>query len=167
MKLLAVDPSLTCSGWALFSVENENLLGVGKIKPLPASYPMGRRLQELSSTISKLLNTLKMQFPDLLICESPTTMKDPSAAIKVEQVRCCFEDMARSLELDVPGRINPRSVHYEVLGLNGKQIERSIIKELAVGTVKRLYSDKLKKLNFASTDEHLKKNQDITDAILI
>ena len=146
MQLIAIDPSITCSGWALFEVASEELLGVGKIKPPPASVPFTERLAKLNQEINQLFKTLGLDSDDCLIAEAPTTMRDPSAAIKVEQVRCSFETIARQYALQVPGRINPRSVHYEVLGLKGKQIIRKEIKEMACNTVSKLYQNALENM---------------------
>lgn len=167
LRLIAIDPSITCTGWAMFNLKNSKIIGVGKIKPLGAKLPLAERLRDLDQKVEELLNTLKISESDIIICEAPTTMKDPAAAIKVEQVRCIFENRARVLKSMVPGRINPRSVHYEVLGLKGKQLERIYVKALAVSTVQKIYGEALKKIGFDISDKSLKKHQDIVDALLI
>jgi Holliday junction resolvasome RuvABC endonuclease subunit len=165
--LLAVDPSLTCSGWALFSVASAQILGVGKIRSLPASVPLGERLLDLQNKIEHILTISSIGNNDVLVCEAPTTMRDPHAAIKVEQVRGLFEVAARARSAAVPGRINPRSVQFEVMGLKGKQLKRSVIKETASFVVSQLHGARLKELGLESDLLSLKKNQDIVDAILI
>ncbi len=167
MRLVAIDPSITCTGWALFDVQSERLLGVGKIKPLPPTYTLANRLDNLQSQIKSFLSEIKLTKDDILICESPTSMKDPSAAFKVEQVRCIFEALAREQNIQVPGRINPRTIQYEILGLRGRQLERAIVKELAVGIVERTQKKNLDRIGFSCSTENLKKHQDIVDAILI
>lgn len=167
MRLVAIDPSITCSGWALFDVQSERLLGVGKIKPLPATHTLAIRLENLQIQVKELLLNIKLTKDDLLICESPTSMKDPSAAFKVEQVRCIFEAIARELNIQVPGRINPRTIQYEIMGLKGRQLERAIVKDLAVGIVEKTQKMNLDRIGFSSASENLKKHQDIVDAILI
>ena len=165
--LFSVDPSLTCSGWALFSVKNGELRAIGKIASIPPKHLLSERLIDLQNKISGVYTQLKLNNEDVLICESPTAMRDPNAAIKVEQVRSIFETIARNAGLSVPGRINPRSVQNEILGLKGKQIKRTLVKELAVEAVFNLFSPSLKSLGFAANKANLKKHQDIVDAILI
>lgn len=167
MKLLAVDPSITCSGWALFDVKSSTLMGVGKISPLSTEYTLSERLDDLHVKIEGVLSKLSLKNGDVMITESPTTMIDPSATIKVEQVRSAFETIARSYGADVPGRINPRSVQYEVLGLKGKQTDRKSVKHIARVMVGKLYTKQLLNLGLPIDDSELIKHQDIVDAILI
>jgi Holliday junction resolvasome RuvABC endonuclease subunit len=165
--LLAVDPSLTCSGWALFSVPTGEIRCVGKIKGEPPSVPMSQRLSTFHIRIEELFSGFGLGEVDALVCEAPTTMRDPHNAIKVEQVRGIFESAARSCGALVPGRINPRSVQYEVMGLTGKQLKRSDVKSAAVQTVKYLYATNLAKIGFSSEESDLSRQQDIVDALLI
>jgi Holliday junction resolvasome RuvABC endonuclease subunit len=165
--LFSVDPSLTCSGWALFSVKEGRLCAIGKIASKPPSSLLSERLQDLQNKIESVYVQLKLNSSDVLICESPTAMRDPNAAIKVEQVRSIFETLARNIGLNVPGRINPRSVQNEILGIKGKQIKRLQVKAMAVEAVFNLYSSSLKAIGFPADRVNLKKNQDIVDAILI
>jgi Holliday junction resolvasome RuvABC endonuclease subunit len=162
-RLLAIDPSLTCSGWALFSVDNGTVRAVGKIKSEKPSVPMSHRLEKLQTNISQLLGNLRLDSNDVLVCEAPTTMKDPHNAIKVEQVRGLFESLARERGVTVPGRINPRSVQYEIMGLRGKQLARVEVKSAALRTVELLYSQELQGLGLNDFQKH----QDIVDALLV
>jgi Holliday junction resolvasome RuvABC endonuclease subunit len=165
--LMAVDPSLTCSGWALLSIAEGEVLAVGKIKSAPPSVALATRLERLQVAIKKVLTNLALGDVDVLVCEAPTTMKDPHNAIKVEQVRGLFESIGRSQGVVVPGRVNPRSVQFEVMGLKGKQLSRIEVKAAAVRTVEYLYASTLRRLGLATTGEDLKKHQDIVDAMLI
>src|SRR5690606_567012 len=133
-RLLAVDPSLTCSGWALFELATARpgqgkLVAVGKIRSLSPRVPLATRFSDLQRKIVGVYESLSLSGNDVLICESQTTMRDPRAAFKVEQVRGIFETVARSRSLHVPGRINPRSVQSEVMGLRGKQLARAVVKD--------------------------------------
>lgn len=163
--LIAVDPSLTCSGWALFSISDGRISSVGKVRSDPPPMAMGERLRLLQERIEVVLDRLKLDHRDILVCEAATTVKDPHNALKVENVRSIFESVARARLVGVPGRINPRSVHHEVMGLSGKQLPRPEVKLAARRTVEYLYSDQLKRLGMpeASLDKH----QDIVDAILL
>jgi Holliday junction resolvasome RuvABC endonuclease subunit len=165
--LLAVDPSLTCSGWALFSVTDGEVKAVGKIRCEPPSIPMAKRLDTLYIHVQQLIKTLRLGKSDVLVCEAPTTMKDPHNALKVEQVRGIFECVGRSGGLRVPGRINPRTVQYEVMGLRGKQTRRAEVKAAAVRTVTYFYETTLARLGLEHGEKDLKRHQDIVDAILV
>lgn len=166
-RLLAVDPSLTCSGWALFRVKNDELLGVGKLKSLAPELPLATRLLDLQKKINRTFDKLEVSDNDVLVCEAPTTMRDPGAAFKVEQVRGIFEAVARERGMSVPGRINPRSVHHEIMGLKGKQMKRDLIKRTALCVVNALHTDALTRIGFDCAAANLKRNQDIIDAILL
>jgi len=165
--LLGVDPSLTCSGWALFNVSSERLIAVGKMRSLPPKLPLPKRLVDLQERIEQLLKSLDLGNADIMVAEAPTTMRDPRAAFKVEQVRTIFETLGRKRGLLVPGRLNPRSIHHELLGLRGKQRPRAEVKEMAVQVVSRLFCDGLQALSFSPTAENLRKHQDIVDALLL
>jgi Holliday junction resolvasome RuvABC endonuclease subunit len=166
-RLLAVDPSLTCSGWACFDVKTDRVLAVGKIRSKGPESPLAERLEDLQAKILRVMEELKIGPRDLVVCEAPTTMRDPRAAIKVEQVRCIFEVLARSLKAQVPGRINPRTVHHELLGLRGRQAARLEVKRAAVQVAQQLFGEALETLGFEPTVQHLSKHQDIVDALLL
>lgn len=165
--LFAVDPSLTCSGWVLFRVADGEIASVGKIKSAPASVPLAERLRAIQDSISTIFAKIGLGENDLLVCEAATTMKDPHNALKVEQVRTIFESVARARLVRVPGRINPRSVQQEVMGLSGKQVPRAEVKSTAVKTAEFLYSSALRRLGLADGGEPLSKHQDIVDAMLV
>ena len=164
--LLTVDPSLTCSGWALFAINSGTLCGVGKIKSLKPQFALSERYNQLQLQIMGLLDQIKFGDQDILVCEAPTTMKDPKAAIKVEQVRGIFETLARDRGALVPGRLNPRTVHSELLGFKGKQAARKIVKEAASSVAHRLFKEQLSKIGFKN-EEPISRHQDIVDALLI
>lgn len=166
-RLMAIDPSLSCSGWALFDVSAKRLLAVGKIRSLPASHSMAVRLLDIHQKVARVFSDLQLAEGDVLICEAPTTMRDPRAAFQVEQVRCTFETLARVGDIIVPGRLNPRSVQYEVMGLKGKQLDRAIVKHTAVQTVQAVYGEELRGLGLETGSDDLRRHQDIVDAILI
>jgi Holliday junction resolvasome RuvABC endonuclease subunit len=165
--LIAVDPSLTCTGWALFLVSTGEVAAVGKVKGLGPSIPLATRLERLQRHIGDLLGRLGLDGRDILVCESPTTIRDPHNALKVEQVRGLFESLARAQGVRVPGRVNPRSVQYEVMGLKGKQLCRAEVKSAAVKTAQYLYATNLSQLGLLESGADLRKHQDIVDAVLI
>ena len=166
-RLLAIDPSLTCSGWALFAIEKGRLQAVGKIRSLAPSLPLAQRLKDLQMRITAMIEKLDLGRNDVLICEAPTTMRDPDAAFKVEQVRGIFEAVARAHQMNVPGRINPRSVQNEIMGLRGRQIPRNQVKETAAQVVRAVYEGTLVGMGFETTKAALRHHQDVVDAILV
>lgn len=166
--LFAVDPSLTCSGWALFGFEEQALLAVGKIRSLPPRrYRMNQRLDDVHAKVKGVLDHHLLGSSDMLLCEAQTTMRDPRAAFAVEQVRGIFETCARERGVKVPGRVNPRSVHSEIIGFRGPQQERSVVKDAAQRIASSLYADALRRIGFDEVDDRLKRHQDIVDALLI
>lgn len=165
-RLLAIDPSLTCSGWALFDIKTKKLLSVGNVKSKKEG-GLSERLLDFQKKIVMLFEALRLNGHDVLICEEATTMIDPRATLVVEQVRCIFEVLARNLNVCVPGRINPRTVQYEIMGLKGVQIDREHVKKIARETVNAIYADMLSQIGFFKQDILKKSNQDIIDAILI
>ena len=159
MKLIAIDPSLTQSGWSLFSVEKEVPLAYGVIRPEPEKGHLGTRLLSLQTQIKKLFLEQSLKSGDILVCEGPAPITlNPSSSIKVEQVRGIFETLARDMGLLVPGRVNPRTVQTELLGLHGKQRKREEVKEVARRVVKSL-------IGICPDKESME--QDIVDSILI
>lgn len=154
--LLAVDPSLTASGWALFSVESGELKEYGVMSPPPPSVPLATRLRSLQSDIQALFMRLEFGERDVLVCEGPAPLVlNPESAMRVEQVRSIFEATARALGMEVPGRINPRTVQSEILGMRGKQLARKLVKESAKVTFHRIFG------------EHPGIRQDAIDAALV
>lgn len=163
-RLLAIDPSLTCSGWSLFDISKGQIRSVGLIRSKGTRFTLPDRLRDFHQQVQKLFSTLKIGEGDILVCEAPSTVIDPKATFKVEQIRGIFENTARDFKALVPGRLNPRTVQREALGLFGKQIERKSVKALARKTVQFLYGETLTRFGI---DPALVKYQDIIDSILI
>ena len=165
--LFAVDPSLTCSGWALFSLNEKSPHAFGVFTPPGPKFALEFRLQTLQEEISSLFSDLSLGKGDYLVCEGPAPLvKNPQSSLKVERVRSIFETLAREREIKVPGRINPRTLQTELLGMRGQQLKRTEVKRWARDTVEKLYGANL---NHLKTSGKLKKKipQDIIDAILI
>ncbi len=157
--LIAVDPSLTASGWAAFDISSSKPLAAGVLSPPGPEQALHRRLQNLHEKVQALFSRLSFGKGDILICEGPAPLiKNPQSALKVEQVRGIFECAAREIGAIVPGRINPRTVQSELLSLSGKQLPRIEVKRTARATALQLYGNYLK-------DE--KTSQDICDALLV
>ncbi len=170
-RLLAVDPSLTQSGWVLFSARTAAPLISGVITPPGPSRPLAERLAILQRSIEVIYQKLQLGSADFLIAEGPAPLVlNPGSALKVEQVRSIFESVARSRGVIVPGRINPRTVQSELLGLRGKQLARKEVKLQARVVAERLYSNRLPQLDDELEDRSISVRdlpQDIVDALLI
>ncbi len=161
-RLLSVDPSLCSSGWVLFKLPSAQILAAGTVTS-DYELDLNQRLRDLQSRITSIFSSLQLNSNDFLVCEGPAPiMLNPKTAIKVEQVRGIFETIARSYQIAVPGRINPRSVHIELLGLRGKQTERKIVKNLARQTALTIYRPQLTRLGMSDDI-----SQDIIDALLV
>lgn len=165
-RLIAIDPSLTCSGFAVFDLRKQDIITVGNIKSKKDG-SLSERLSDFQKKVLIFFDALKISSADILVCEEATTIIDPRATLVVEQVRCIFEVLAREKKVLVPGRINPRTVQYEIMGLKGSQIDREHVKKIARDTVKAICADKLKNIGFLEKDILKKSNQDIIDAVLI
>lgn len=165
--LLAVDPSLTASGWALYSLRTSKPVAWGVILPPTPEVALSRRLDELQRRVNELLSIVGLAEGDYLVCEGPAPLvKNPMSALKVEHVRGIFEAVARSRGVNVPGRLNPRTVQTELLGMRGKQLARKSVKEWARATVERLFPQELKEIPVLGSNS-AQVPQDVIDAVLI
>lgn len=165
-NILAVDPSLTCSGWALFSVEKDLPLAAGTLSPPGPGKSLPSRMTDLQEKISALFLTLQLRSGDILVCEGPAPLvKNPQSALKVEGVRGLFETLARSIGMVVPGRVNPRTVQSELLGMRGKQLPREQVKAWARGVALQMYGQPLLEILGVAHENAI--SQDIIDALLI
>ncbi len=160
--LLAVDPSLRVSGWVLFSLADGNPIRAGIITPPGTEMLLARRYDVLQQLIHELFVELNLGEGDCLVCEGPAPLVlDPENAAKVERVRGIFEALARARGVVVPGRINPRTVQTDLLGMRGKQLARKEVKAWAKEVAGRLYGETLGMLAADSF------GQDIIDAALL
>ena len=180
-KLLAVDPSLSASGWALFDLgqsqrdcprgRQETLpLAVGVIRPPGPRTEMSERLDHLQRQIEQLLRQLELAAGDVLVCEGPAPLVlNPDTSMKVERVRGIFETVGRGAGLLVPGRLNPRTVQTELLGMRGPQLERQKVKAWARETARVLFGPALFSLPLTTGSNSRKHGmpQDVIDAVLI
>jgi len=162
-RLLGIDPSLTQSGWALFSLESDEPLEWGVLKPAEKTAPLSDRLLSLHRSVEDLFNQYKINSSDYLVCEGPAPVSlNPSSTIKVEQVRGIFEGIARTRGAIVPGRLNPRTLQSELLGLRGKQAPRDEVKRIARAVLAQMFSKRASMGIDITTI-----SQDAVDAILI
>ncbi len=161
-RIIAVDPSLTCSGWALFVLGEHGPIAVGTLSPPGPEVSMPQRMKKLQSGIEQLLEHLQMGEGDVLVCEGPAPLvKNPQSALKVEGVRGLFETLARRRGMQVPGRINPRTIQSELLGMKGKQLPRAEVKAWARATAMQMFGEELDQFSLPRIP------QDVIDAVLI
>lgn len=168
-RLLAVDPSLTCSGWVLFSIAQAEPLSCGTLRaPSPRS-PLAQRLTVLQQEMDILFQSLALVTGDVLVCEGPAPLVlNPQSALKVEHVRTMFETLARARGLRVPGRLNPRTVQTELLGLRGRQLNRKEVKTSARFVCEKMFGQKLQSCcQGADSKSRAQLSQDIVDAALL
>ena len=167
-KLLAIDPSLTASGWALFSIQTGLPISLGVISPPGTKVSLSIRMSILQDKVTELFSLIKMESGDILVCEGPAPLvHNPDSALKVERVRSIFESVARSIGVLVPGRLNPRTVQHELLGMSGVQLSRKIVKASARDIVFKLYNLDLKGLTRYVESKKKELTQDEIDALLI
>jgi len=167
--LLAVDASLRSTGWAVFSLKTELPISFGLLTLPTAQTPLAKRLDFLQQKISLLFGELKLSADDYLVCEGPAPLVlNPQSAIKVEHVRSMFETLARANGLIVPGRLNPRTIQSELLGMRGRQAARTTVKDWARETAQRLFAKEIKAIPIQGVSNRLKVfPQDVIDALLI
>lgn len=166
--LLAVDPSLTASGWALFCLRKSIPLAVGVLSPPGPEEILARRLDSLQRSVLEIISRLQLGHGDYLVCEGPAPLvKNPQSALKVEGVRGIFETCARSAGLAVPGRINPRTVQSELLGMRGPQLPRKTVKDWARKAAHQMYEPQIRRMFTSEAEKQGRVPQDIIDAMLI
>ena len=159
--IIGIDPGLTRSGWAVFCLRSIRPLSSGSIKPLGPQFPLPDRLVDLQGQVELLLREIDVKNTDYLVCEGAAhLMQNPKTSALVEQVRTIFETVARSRRIVVPGRINPRTLQVELLGLKGAQLPRDQVKKLAEEYTKIYFQSYLEALD-------RKVNSDENDALLI
>jgi Holliday junction resolvasome RuvABC endonuclease subunit len=171
--LFALDPSLTRSGWSVFSLTNSRLLLSGVLSPPGPDTNFSRRLDILHADVKRLFLQLELGKNDIFVCEGPAPLvRNPLSALKVERVRGIFEALARECGVCVPGRLNPRTVQTEILGMRGTQPPRATVKAAAKEVCSRLYGETLQSSFDRAVELKLSEGarsmpQDIVDAALI
>ncbi len=166
--LLAVDPSLSASGWVWFDLCTERPLAAGVVTPPGPKYALADRLCAVQETVNLLYRQLGLSSVDIVVCEGPAPLVlNPESSLKVEQVRSIFESVARSTGAQVPGRLNPRTVQTELLGLRGKQLCRAEVKRSAREASRQLFGAALEKVYFESAGARRVLPQDVIDAALV
>ena len=167
------------TGWALFSVRSAKPVRGGVLAPPGADVNLAERLTLLQRDIETLFDEINLGLGDVLICEGPAPLVvNPGSSLKVEQVRGIFEVVARTRGASVPGRLNPRTVQTELLGLKGKQLARKEVKRWAREVAHRLFGNDLERMfdNKSSRNSELHSQrhskprdipQDVIDALLI
>lgn len=164
-RVLAIDPSLISSGWALFRTSPRRCIGFGTIRTEQIKC-LESRLRSIQTQVKDLYTNINLSADDLVLVEDATKFIDPLNLIKVERVRAIFEVLARYSEIQTE-RIHARTIQRFVMGLTGRQLKREIVKACARQTAWVLYQSELKKIHGIKTVDDMKCCQDIVDALLI
>lgn len=164
-RVLAIDPSLISSGWALFKTSPRRCLAFGTIRTQKVKC-LESRLKSIQTQVNDLYTSINLSASDLVLVEDATKFIDPLNLIKVERVRAVFEVLARSSGIETK-RIHARTIQRFVMGLTGRQLKREIVKACARQTAWALYRSELMQIDGIKTVEDMKRCQDIVDALLI
>ncbi len=158
-RLIAIDPSLTCTGWVVFDVESQRPTYCSVFRPPGTEVALSERYDWLQSEVMRAFDQQALGPGDFLVCEGPAPLvKNPESALRVERVRSIFEAVGRLNGVKVLQRLNPRTVQTEILGLRGKQLARDQVKSIARSTVLQVFPE-------FTNDKKL--SQDVVDALLI
>ena len=85
MKILGIDPALTCLGWGIIESKPPKIqyIDSGLVKTTPKEL-MWHRLYKISSSIEMIINLHK---PDAIAMEETFVNKNPSSSLKLGYVR--------------------------------------------------------------------------------
>ena len=85
MKIIGLDPSLSCTGWGVIRVEGSRLSHIanGQVKTDP-KVPITQRLDHLHAAIAAVI---AVQAPDRAACEEIYSNKNPQSTLKLAQAR--------------------------------------------------------------------------------
>ncbi len=159
-KVFAVDPSINKMGWAVLN-SREEIINAG-ILNYTGRGSVNARIKMIIHEIHKLLVANEIKNSDYFVVEACAQIVNPRSFLILERVRSAIETVAIIHGVKVPGRVNPRSIHVRMLGLE-KPEKRSKIKQITRQFVSSNYLDFFR-VNNIDVD---RKNQDIFDAILI
>ncbi len=85
MKILGIDPALTCLGWGIIELNSPKIeyIDSGLVKTTPKEL-MWHRLSTISSTIEMIIDLHK---PDAIAMEETFVNKNPTSSLKLGYVR--------------------------------------------------------------------------------
>lgn len=139
-RVLAIDPGLTVSGWAVLDAQSGGLLLCGTTRPPGPSIKLETRLEVFQSLASSLFSRLALTQLDAVVCEAAAPLVlNPASAEKVERVRSTWESVARANSVPVLERVNPRTIQTQMLGLRGAQAIRADVKRIARSVAQHIF----------------------------
>ena len=154
MRILAMDPSLSCIGWALMETGEDELRHLEWVSSWGKAEPTGTTFDDkLASAGAIAERVLRGASADILAVEMPVVYRNPQTTIKLAQVVGVVRWAAhhwvdRVIEIQPGGRL-------AALGLPVR-LKRPIAKELVINVVNNLY-----KRTFTMEDH------DIADAVAV
>ena len=153
-RILGLDPSLSCTGWGIVSVEGARLSHIanGQI-PTDPKAPMAERLAHL---FRSLADVIEQHRPDRAAAEEVFVNKNPQSTLKLAQARGVV--LAACGGAGLPVREHAaRLVKKAVVGTGGaeKRQVQAMIKVLLPG-VQLAGADAADALAVAIADAHLK-----------
>lgn len=144
MKILSLDQSTKCSGWAF--IEDGSLIECSAIRPFTGDYL--EKIKQTSKGLEVLLNQYK---PDLILIEDVQQVGNNATFKKLAQLQGYL--IATADRYNIPIEIISVNTWRSKVGLMGKGIKRKQYKQLAIDKVEKEFK--------------IKVSDDIAEAILI
>ncbi|MCS6961758.1 MAG: crossover junction endodeoxyribonuclease RuvC [Deltaproteobacteria bacterium] len=159
-KVLAVDPSSSSLGWAIIDTR-EIPLDAG-VFYYNTDISISNRVKHIVNEIKHIIDCYNLKRGDYFVVESSAGCINPRTFLILERIRGAGEAVALLNGLTVLGRINPRSIHVNLLGIK-KSLARVFVKSAIRSYVEKQFSAFLKSAEI----EVIPKNQDVFDALLL
>ena len=154
MLILGLDPSLSCTGWGVISVEGSRISHVanGQV-PTDAKAPMATRLAALQTAIGAVIGEYR---PDRAAAEEVFLNKNPQSTLKLAQARGAVLAACGTAGIEVREHA-ARAVKKSVVGTGGadKAQVQAMLKVLLPGTAVA-GADAADALAVAIADAHLR-----------
>ncbi|MEM4379811.1 MAG: crossover junction endodeoxyribonuclease RuvC [Thermoplasmatales archaeon] len=159
-KVLAVDPSSSSLGWAILKVKGE-IVDVGVLY-YSSKDSVSTRVKLIVREMHRIIHDYRLGGEDYFVTESSAGLVNPRSFLVLERVRGAVEAVAHLCGLQVLGRINPRSLHRSLLGIQ-KCVDRKTVKFYIREFISKEFGLALRKLHV----EIKPANQDLFDALLV
>lgn len=154
MLILGLDPSLSCTGWGVISVEGSRISHIanGQV-PTDAKAPMAMRLAALQTAIGAVIGEYR---PDRAAAEEVFLNKNPQSTLKLAQARGAVLAACGTAGIEVREHA-ARAVKKSVVGTGGadKAQVQAMLKVLLPGAAVA-GADAADALAVAIADAHLR-----------
>ena len=144
-KIIGIDPSLSCTGWAI--LENSNYISSGLIKTNPTQL-FEDRIFEIFSSLTEII---KIHNPEICGIEETFVSSNPSTSLKLYAARGAIIACVKSFNLKI-FNYTPTQIKKAITG-SGRADKTQILAMI------KMLNPKLMQKTFLSDDE--------TDAIAI